>query len=39
LSDGEQFSFESDDEVDELTEWALTILLESKPDSKRVGNS
>jgi len=38
-SDGEQFSFESDDEVDELTEWALTILLESKSDSKRVGNS
>jgi hypothetical protein len=38
-SDGEQFSFESDDEVDELTEWALTILLENKPDSKRVGNS
>lgn len=25
--DGEEFTFESDDELDELQEWALTILL------------
>jgi hypothetical protein len=29
-ADGEEFPFESDDEVDELTEWALGILLDSK---------
>jgi hypothetical protein len=29
-ADGEQFPFESDDELDELQEWALRILLESK---------
>lgn len=27
-ADGEQFSFENDDELDELTEWALGIVLE-----------
>jgi hypothetical protein len=29
-ADGEEFPFESDDEIDELTEWALTILIGSK---------
>lgn len=29
-ADGEEFPFESDDELDELQEWALSILLESK---------
>ena len=29
-ADGEQFSFESEDEVDELTEWALKVLLEAQ---------
>ena len=28
-ADGEEFPFESDDEIDELTEWALGILLGS----------
>ena len=28
-ADGEEFSFESDDRLDELQEWALAILLES----------
>jgi len=29
-ADGEQFSFESEDEVDELTEWALKVVLEAQ---------
>ncbi len=29
-TDGEEFPFESDDELDELQEWALAFLLESK---------
>lgn len=29
-ADGEEFPFESDDELDDLQEWALGILLESK---------
>jgi hypothetical protein len=29
-ADGEEFPFESDDELDELQEWALAFLLESK---------
>jgi hypothetical protein len=29
-ADGEQFPFESEDEVDELTEWALKVLLDSQ---------
>lgn len=29
-ADGEEFPFESDDELDELQEWALGFLLESK---------
>jgi len=35
-ADGEEFPFESDDEIDELTEWALSILLGSKT---KVANS
>ena len=38
-ADGEEFPFESDDEVDELTEWALQILLDSKDCSKKVANT
>jgi hypothetical protein len=38
-ADGEEFSFESDDEIDELTAWALSILLESVPASKKTANS
>jgi hypothetical protein len=38
-ADGEEFSFESDDEVDELTEWALSILLTSAATSKKTANS
>lgn len=37
-ADGEEFPFESEDEVDELTEWALKIILESTPASKKAGN-
>lgn len=33
-ADGEQFSFESEDEPDELTEWALSVLLESRGASR-----
>jgi hypothetical protein len=29
-ADGEEFPFESDDELDDLQEWALSIVLESK---------
>lgn len=29
-ADGEEFSFENDDELDDLQEWALKILLDSK---------
>lgn len=29
-ADGEEFPFESDDELDDLQDWALGILLESK---------
>ena len=32
-ADGEEFSFESDEEIDELTEWALTIVLQMGPKS------
>ncbi len=38
-ADGEEFSFESDDEMDELTEWALELLLESKDSSKKTANT
>ncbi|MEY4670011.1 MAG: hypothetical protein RL518_2710 [Pseudomonadota bacterium] len=37
-ADGEQFPFESEDEIDELTEWALQILLESKGSSQEAVN-
>lgn len=29
-ADGEEFSFENDDELDDLQEWALKILLDLK---------
>jgi hypothetical protein len=38
-ADGEEFPFESDDEMDELTEWALQILLKSKGSSKKAVNT
>ena len=38
-ADGEEFPFESDDEMDELTEWALGLLLESKGSSKKIANT
>ena len=38
-ADGEEFAFESDDEIDDLTDWALQILLESKDSSKKVVNT
>lgn len=38
-ADGEEFPFESEDEMDELTEWALQILLESKDTSKKAVNT
>lgn len=38
-ADGEEFPFESDDEIDELTEWALALLLESKGGSKKIANT
>jgi hypothetical protein len=38
-ADGEEFSFESDDEVDELTEWALQIVLSALPKRSNAANS
>jgi hypothetical protein len=38
-ADGEEFPFESDDEMDELTEWALALLLESKGSSQKIANT
>jgi hypothetical protein len=38
-ADGEEFPFESEDEMDELTEWALQILLDSKNASKKAVNT
>ena len=38
-ADGEEFPFESDDEMDELTEWALGLLLESKGIPKKIANT
>lgn len=38
-ADGEEFSFESDDEVDELTEWALQITLSASPKRSNAANS
>ncbi len=38
-ADGEEFTFESEDEMDELTEWALRIFLESKGNSSKAANS
>ena len=34
-ADGEEFPFESEDEVDELTAWALQILLGSEGGPKK----
>lgn len=38
-ADGEEFNFESEDEMDELTEWALRILLEPKGNASKAANS
>jgi hypothetical protein len=38
-ADGEEFPFESEDAMDELTEWALQILLDSKNASKKAVNT
>ena len=38
-ADGEEFPFESEDQMDELTEWALQILLDSKNASKKAVNT
>ena len=38
-ADGEEFPFESEDELDELTEWALQILLESSGNTKKAANT
>jgi hypothetical protein len=38
-ADGEEFNFESEDEMDELMEWALQILLDSKDTSKKFVNT
>lgn len=38
-ADGERFPFESEDEIDELTEWALQILLQTEGKSSRAVNS
>lgn len=38
-ADGEEFTFESEDEIDELTEWALRLLLELKATSKKIANT
>lgn len=38
-ADGEEFNFESEDEMDELTEWALRILLEPKSNASKAANS
>lgn len=38
-ADGEEFNFESEDEMDELTEWALRIFLESRGNSSKAANS
>ena len=37
--DGEEFSFESEDDLEELEEWALEILLGEQQDEKRVAHS
>ena len=38
-ADGEEFPFESEDELDELTEWALQILLASNGNTKKAANT
>jgi hypothetical protein len=38
-ADGEEFNFESEDEMDELTEWALGLLLDPKGVSKKIANT
>lgn len=38
-ADGEEFPFESEDEMDELTEWALQVLIESKTKSEKAANT
>ncbi|MEN9846282.1 MAG: hypothetical protein RIS36_1429 [Pseudomonadota bacterium] len=38
-ADGEEFPFESEDEMDELTEWALGLLLESSGASQKIANT
>lgn len=38
-ADGEEFSFENDEELDELHEWALTVLIPLFSGAQRVVNS
>lgn len=38
-ADGEEFAFENDDEVDELTEWALQIVLQPAAKGSKVANN
>ena len=38
-ADGEEFSFENDDEVDELTEWALGIVLQAASKEPKAANT
>jgi hypothetical protein len=37
-ADGEEFSFESDDEIDDLTEWALQIVMKGEGKSSKAAN-
>ncbi len=38
-ADGEEFTFESDDEIDDLTEWALQIILPAGERGTKVANN
>lgn len=38
-ADGEEFPFESDDEIDDLTEWALQIVLRGGAKSAKAANN
>jgi hypothetical protein len=38
-ADGEEFSFHNEDEIDELTEWALGILFEAASKAAKAANT
>jgi len=38
-ADGEQFTFESDDEIDDLTEWALQIVMHAEGKGSKAANN